>query len=403
MQMCHVSFMMKTNEIAFDPSSPFPHKEAFFPLKGTYLNAGLQHPISRGCVAAVTNYMEYKGFHKGISFDPIDMRQKVKEQFAELINASPSEVTYVSSTTVGENLIIKALDLEHKGGRIVTDDLHYFGSYQIYGELKKLGIEVVTIRNKNGTIDYDDYEMAINEETTLVAVSSVSTFNGHQHDLKKLCEIAHKYGAYVYADSIHHIGATPYDVKKSGVDFCSSGSFKWLMADQGLGFIYVREDVLKKIKRPWYGKRQVKNLTTHVFPGDQITEDDQIYEYELAEDTEGYFSVWSEPRMVIAQLQHSLDYLLRADVERISEYRQPMLQYLRAEITGLGFRCLTPEGTITPLISFECEGSSKKIRKVLEKEEIQISVYKGHFRVAISVYNDMDDMIKLVSALRQVC
>ena len=387
---------------AFDPTSPFPHKQAFSPIKGTYLNAGLQHPISRGCAAAVTDYMEYKGFHKGLTFDPIEMREKVKQQFAELINASPNEVTFVSSTTVGENLIIKALDIEHTGGRIVTDDLHYFGSYQIYGELKKLGIEVLTIRNKNGTIDYADYEAAINDKTTLVAVSSVSTFNGHQHDLKKLCDIAHKHGAYVYADSIHHIGATPFDVRNSGVDFCSSGSFKWLMADQGLGFIYVRSDVLKNIKRPWFGKRQVKKLTTHVFPGDQITDDDLVYEYELAEDTEGYFSIWSEPRMVIAQLLHSLDYLLTAKVERITEYRQPLLRYLRDELTKLGFKCLTPPGSITPLLSFECENKSKAIREILAKEDIQISVYKAHFRVAISVYNDMDDMIKLVATLKQV-
>jgi len=316
----------------FDPASALPHKNAFFPIRGVYFNAGVQHPVSRASAAAAEEYIRYKGFHTDMDYDPAAIRKNVIDKFAKLVNAEPDELTLIGSTTAGENLIIQALDLAAKGGRVVTDDLHYFGSYQIYGELKKQGVEVITIRNTDGDIDYKAYEKAINNQTSLVAVSSVSTFNGHQHDLKRVCDIAHSCGALVYADAIHHIGATPFDVKKSGVDFMSCGTFKWLMGDQGSGFLYVRRDKLGSLKRPVYGKRQVRNLITHVFPGDEITTDDNIYEYELAENTEGYFSIWSEPRIVIAQLDKSLGYLLDVGVDRIVAYRQPMLSFLRMEI-----------------------------------------------------------------------
>jgi len=398
--MCNGLIMIDKNK--FDPTKPFPHKQAFFSLKGTYLNAGVQHPLSRGCAAAVEEYLKYKEFHDTSDFDPIDMRGKVLAQFSKLINAKPEEVSFVPSTTAGENLIIQALELAKKGGRVVTDDLHYFGSFQIYGELIKQGVEVITIRNKDGQIDLADYQDAITADTTLVAVSSVATFNGYQHDLKLLCDIAHKKNVPVYADVIHHVGATAFDVKETGVDFCSCGTFKWLMADQGLGFIYIKADQLANLKRPWYGKRQVENLVTHVFPGDQITNDDQIYHYDLAETTEGYFSIWSEPRIVIAQLHHSLQYILDVGVERISEYRQPMLARLHEQVPELGFIPLTRQTSVTPLFAFICENATKRLGLVFKEAGIFASIYKGHCRVALSVYNDMADVEHLIATLKKV-
>ena len=32
---------------SFDPSTALPHKGAFFPFEGTYLNSASQHPMSR--------------------------------------------------------------------------------------------------------------------------------------------------------------------------------------------------------------------------------------------------------------------------------------------------------------------------------------------------------------------
>lgn len=389
-------------QTAFDTSAALPHKDAFFPHKGIYFNAGVQHPISHASAEAAYDYIKYKGFHTDLDIDPIALRKKVINQFAILINAESKEVTYVGSTTVGENLIIQALDIARTGGKIVTDDLHYFGSYQIFGELKKQGVEIVTIRNKNGTIDYNDYEDAIDEKTTFVALSGVSTFNGHQHDIKRVADLAHEHGALIYVDGIHQIGATPFDVEKNGVDFVSCASFKWLMADQGVGFLYVRSDVLSRLKRPWYGKRQVRNLVTHVFPGDNITDNDLIYEYDLEESTEGYFSVWSEARIVISQLEKSLEYILNVGVDRIVEYRQPILAHIRNELEKKEFQCLTPEGSITPILSFVCDNAVKRLGPLLDEAGIKLSLYKGHFRIAVSVYNDMDDaemLIKTVSML----
>ena len=113
---------------AFDPSSPFPHKDAFFPFEGTYLNNASQHPMSRVARQAADHYLDFKKFSAPQSYPFADIRQRVRENYAKLINADPDEICFVASTTVGENLILQALGIPGTPGRIVTDELHFVGS-----------------------------------------------------------------------------------------------------------------------------------------------------------------------------------------------------------------------------------------------------------------------------------
>ena len=53
-----------------------------------------------------------------------------------------------------------------------------------------------------------------------------------------------------------------------GVDFAACASYKWLMGDFGLGFFYVREDVLARLPHVQYGWRQFEEFEYHMLPGD---------------------------------------------------------------------------------------------------------------------------------------
>lgn len=49
----------------FDPSSPLPHKTAFSPFAGSYMNSASQHPLSLGARDAINRYMDFKTFANG--------------------------------------------------------------------------------------------------------------------------------------------------------------------------------------------------------------------------------------------------------------------------------------------------------------------------------------------------
>lgn len=383
----------------FDPADPLPHKAAFFPFEGTYLNAGSQHPLSRGARASLDDYLDYKTMTSApdSGYSIYGVRGRVVEAYAQLINADKESIAFVPSTTAGENLVIEALGMPASGGRIVTDALHFFGSFPMYAELEKRGMDVVTLRPKDGAIDMDELEAAVTDDTRLVAVSSVSTWNGFRHDLNRICEIAHAKDARVYADVIHSVGAVPFDVRASGVDFCSASAYKWLLADMGLGFLYVRPDRLEELERPWYGYHQVTSFQSHVFPGDPPG--DTVADYELGETANGYFAMGTIANTVTAELDWSLRYLLDVGVERIQKHRQPLIDRLQDSLPRLGYAPLTPEGTVSPLVSFALKGPREALNERLERAGVEISVSRNHFRVSPSVFNDMDDIERLIEVL----
>ena len=382
----------------FDPSSPLPHKAAFSPFQGSYLNCASQHPLSLGGRDAINRYMDFKAFAADSDHSVFATYQRNLENYARLINADKGEICFVQSTTVGENLVLKALNIPEAGGRIVTDELHYVGSLPTYAEIEKQGMDVVTLRSSDGTIDMDEFERAVTPGTRLVTVSSVSMVNGFQHDLARICEIAHAVGALVYADIVHQVGSTAIDVRVSGVDFCSAASYKWLMGEQGLGFLYARKDRLAEIKRPWLGHYQLRRRRGFGFPNPEPG--GKLTEYEHHDSALGYFAMGSQSNIVSAVLDHSLPYLLQLGVERIQAYRQPLIDRLQEEMPKIGYPSITPRNSKTALISFRHLGNTEEIHNKLDAANVTVSVAQHHIRISPSVFNDMDDVDRLLDALR---
>jgi Aminotransferase class-V len=186
-------------------------------------------------------------------------------------NARPSEISYVPSTSAGENLVVNGLGIVGTDANVVTDALHFDGALLHLGELKRRsGLDVRIVMPRDWRIDIKDLERVVDRKTKLIEISLVAMDNGFQHDLKAVCDLAHAHGAYVYADIIQAAGNTPIDVRQSGVDFCACSSFKWLMGDFGLRFLFVREGLLDTVlHRTQYGYYEAKSMESHFLPNDK--------------------------------------------------------------------------------------------------------------------------------------
>ena len=373
-----------------------PDKAAFAAMPGPYLDSGTMHPFALGARDAVRAYLDQRASTDG--HYPTDAAEtRVKANFARLINAAPEEIAFVQSTTAGEQLVIDALDLPRAGGRIVTDTLHFFGSFYLYEQLARQGMHVAWLRPRDNRIDPDEMERAIVPGTKLVALSLVSTYNGFEHDLKRVCEIAHARGALVYADIIHAAGTIPIDVRATNVDFAATASYKWLMGDFGLGFLYVRADLHDRLKRTRYGYYQLDGFTPHVYPFDPPGE--TIADTVPRADMEGLFAGGTHAHTVVAQLDWSLDYILGLGVDNIMAHRTPLLARLRAGLAERGYAVVTPPESRAPLMTCVLEGARDKLLAPLTAAKIQITLSRNRFRISPSVFNDMDDIERLLAAL----
>ena len=377
-----------------------PVKSLFAKMPYVYLDSGSTHPMPLGAQAALSDYLAYKTRAVGApNVDPDRKEAAVMRRFAALVGADPGELCFIQSTTMGENLVLKAMGYPQTGGRIVTDAAHFFGSFYTYGELAKLGVDVATVPfTRDGAIDYGQMAAAVNDKTKLVAISAVSTANGFQHDLKRVCDIAHAHGAMVYVDMVHAAGSTPIDLRAAGVDFAASSSYKWLMGDFGLGFLYVRKDVQDKFPRPWWGYHQVGGrFITHVYPYDDPAPTDATYGYDPG--ATGRFGMGTTSWTGAVQLDYSLGLIEALTVPAIQAYRQPLVDAVQTELRRRGYEPMTPLGTRTPLVAFALKDARRKLPPLLDKANVRITVSQHRFRASLAAFNDMNDVDKLLAAL----
>ena len=380
-------------------AAPLPANRDFsIPAGVTYLNSAYTHPIPTAGLEALRDYGDRRARPEAVS-KPLQRKPvDIKAEFASLINAKKAEISFIPNTSTGENLVVNGLDIPRSGGNVVTDELHFEGALlHLQALQQRLALDLRVVKPREWRIELKDLERAIDKKTRLVEVSLVAMDNGFQHDLKAVCDIAHASGAYVYADIVQAAGNTPIDVRASDVDFCACSSFKWLMGDFGLGFLFVKESLLDKvIQRTQYGYYQARELESHFLPGD--TPGAAPYSWQLSPDATGHFEVGTQAIGAGQVLAESLPYIRSLGVENIHAHRQPLLKKLRDEMPRLGFECLTPPESTSALISFVVR-NPEEVRKRLAKAQVNVRVSERYVRVSPSVFNDMSDVERLLEAL----
>ena len=172
-------------------------------------------------------------------------------------------------------------------------------------------------------------------------------------------------------------------MRATGVDFCACSSFKWLMGDFGLGFLYVREDLLERIvRRSQYGYYMASSMATHFLPFDPPGPDPLTFE--LGKDATGHFEIGSQANGAWASLSASLPYVRRVGVENIEAYRQPMLRKLQKEMPRLGFQPLTPADSKSPLVTFAMKDAGP-VEERLKRARRPRTNRGGQFHPAVAV------------------
>lgn len=377
------------------PAASLPDRRSFA-AKGTDLNAAYTHVLGRFAVTAAQDYLHRRATDPAANWPYANARDEAVGRYAALIGADAAEIAVVPSTLEGENLIGDALGLG-PGAGVVTDALHYDAALVWYGERAKRGMPLTVVAPRGTRFDYDDFARAITPATRLVAVSLVTSLTGYRHDLRRLCEIAHAKGALVYADVIQAVGAIPFDVRDSGVDFACAGTYKWLMGDFGTAFLYVKSAIRPRLRRVQLGWRGVADYRSHILPGDAPGQ--LVGDWTLADTTAGFFEVSTPSWGGLAVASAALGYIHSQGVEDITRHRAPLLERLWSRLLSAGYVPLAPANAHGPALVFRKPGLKARYRDTLRAAQVYTTVYADRIRIAPSVHNDMDDIDRVADIL----
>ena len=380
-------------------------------LNETYFNSAAQHPLGNHTARGMQKYIEF--MHLGPGGGRRDFWEQglaeVKPMFARLINARPEEIATCPSTTVGENMILNGMDLT--GGNVVTNDLHYVASLANYlTRQKEHGLEVRIVKHRDWQTDLDDMARAVDRKTKLIAVSTVSSVNGHVEDMKALSDLAHSHGGYLFGDIIQGCGATPIDVKAMGIDFASCAMYKWLQGEHGFGFLYIREDLAGSVVK-------AREFTGHpdfnYQPWASAPKAGQPDWINHASTGVAAFECGTPSVITYAGQYESFRYIEKLGVPNIRAHAKTLIDRLQKEMPALGYTPITPKGAESSIVTFLSRDSNvtrAKIGKAVTAGKAKISItgpnsaltvgrFGNHLRISVSVFNNQDDVTKLLEVL----
>lgn len=289
---------------------------------------------------------------------------------------------------MGLNIVANMLDYP-LGSNIVTTDLEY--PSVVYPWMKKsLGVDIRYVENKAGKILLCDLEKAVDDKTVAVAISHVEYMNGFRFDLKAASEIAHKHGAYLIIDAIQSLGALPVDVKNDDVDFLTAGCYKWMLGPFGIGYLYVRGELIEKFEPPFIGWASVK---PEVFETIDMWE---IHHLKLSE-TATRFEVGTPSRVSASGAAAALQLILGASIENIERRVLHLTDYLIEKLTDRGIRFQTPlePECRSGIVNFLIDNPQQRTDK-LAKKGIIVSARSQGIRVSPHFYNTEEEIDKLV-------
>jgi selenocysteine lyase/cysteine desulfurase len=234
-----VSVAIETSKVGAAIRGQFPIFE-----HTTYANSCSQGALSRRVRAAYEEYLDGWDANGAEWGHWVERAEAARRAFARLLRAGPTEVAVTTSVTQGVSAIVSALDLRARP-RIVISEYEFPTVGQIAHAQELRGAEVVHVRPAaDGSIPPERFAEAIDERTSLVCCTTLSYRTGHRHDIGEIARLAHEAGALCLADSYQAIGAIDFDAHALGVDFVTGGTVKYLLASAGLGFLYVRGELL---------------------------------------------------------------------------------------------------------------------------------------------------------------
>ena len=273
--------------------------------------------------------------------------------------------------------------------KIVISEYEFPTVGQIAHAQELRGAEVMhVLPADDGSIPVERFAEAIDDRTALVCCTTLSYRTGHRQDIVEIARLAHEHGALCLADSYQAVGALDLDVRELGIDFVTGGTVKYLLASAGLGFLYVRRELLERLlptQTGWFADEDIFQM--------------DISDYSPASDARR-FDAGTPPVPNIYAGVAGMSLIEDAGTAAIEEHVSGLGTRLIDGLVELGATVVTPADPVHrgPLVCVRSTDVDTLVGE-LQQEQIITSSREDKLRVALHLYNTNDDVDRVLAAL----
>jgi cysteine desulfurase family protein (TIGR01976 family) len=156
---------------------------------------------------------------------------------ADLLGCDADEIVFGPNMTTLTFAISRAIGRElAPGDEIVLTRLDHDANFSPWKALEERGavVKVVDIDVEDCTLDMADMARQITGRTKLVAVGYASNAVGTINDVSEVVRLAHAVGALTFIDAVHYAPHGPIDVRALDCDFLACSPYKFFAPHAGV-------------------------------------------------------------------------------------------------------------------------------------------------------------------------
>jgi cysteine desulfurase/selenocysteine lyase len=333
-----------------------------------------------------------------------DAYEQAREKVQRYLGAgSSSEIVFVRGATEAINLVAQSWGRENvrAGDDILVTHLEHHANIVPWQQLaQERGARLLPIPvDDRGDIRLDAYEAMLSPRVKMVAMTQVSNALGTVVPVGPMAVLAHSHGARVLVDGAQSAAHLPIDVSCLGADFFVFSGHK-VYGPTGVGVLWARQELLERMA-PWQGG------------GSMIR--DVTFERTIYTPPPTKFEAGTPNLAGAVGLGAALDYIEAIGRPQIAAYEHMLLEHLLHGLRSIpGVRIIGDPMMRAGAVSFVMEKHEPlAIAKHLDRHGV--AVRAGHHcaqpilrrfgleqtvRPSVGIYNEPQDIERLVSALR---
>ena len=358
-------------------------------------------------IDSISNYYKkynaniHRGVHS-VSEEATEAYESSRKKIQKHFNANLSEeIIFTSGTTHSINIIANGYtDLLSSEDEIIVSGMEHHSNivpWQMMVEKNHAKLNVIPLK-ENGELNLEHFKSIISSKTKVVFLNHVSNALGIINPIEEIIEISHKNGAVVLIDGAQSSAHFNVDLQKLDIDYFTASAHK-LCGPTGIGFLYGKKELLKKLSPLMGGGEMISDVTF-----EKTTYAELPHKFEAG-----------TPNISGAiAFGYALDYLNEIGLENIYNYENELLDYATKSLKQIdGLKIYGDVKNKTSVISFNIENLHPyDIGSILDKFGIAVRTgqhcaqpimdhfhISGTVRVSLSFINTKKEVDKLIEAI----
>ena len=319
--------------------------------------------------------------------------EKSRISLSDYINCHKDNVVFFPNPSTALNTVLRSLDLAD-GDEILTTNHEYGAMDKAWRFLcKKTGATYINQEIQNPLLSKEDFIKqfikGISKKTKVIFLSHITSPTALIFPVKEICAIARERGIITIIDGAHAPAQIDLDISDINPDFYSGACHKWMCSPKGVAFLYVKKElqsIIEPLVISWGYESERPSHSQFL----------DYFQWQGTNDISAYLSVVD-----------TIDFLTKYNWrERAIKCRDLNLWGRNKILKEFNIPSMCSDGFLGQMFSFEFPFNDAYNDQInfYTKYKIQIPFFnwnnKTLLRVSIQVYNDKEDIYKLINSLK---